>query len=340
MKGSVTPLISVVMGSFNSSEFIREAIESILNQTITDFEFIIIDDCSTDDTINIIKSYNDPRIILVQNEENKGLGYGLNIGVSMSRGKYIARMDADDVSMPDRFEKQLSYLKNHADTLLVGSYVKLIGLSSLYGRIFYGTIGKKQIDIKRIRVSTLIGAAFYHPTVMFNGDLLRRKGYNYSPSFSKAQDYELWSRVVWDNEVANIPEPLLCYRRTKGQATVACRCEQLNNSEIIFSRIFKDILKIDYNSNQIQLYRKFISAGNFSVEAFPELWSLMMGLNSRVHQLGNLFDEEYYHSFFDLRLIDYCRHNLKISDRLSFYLRHSLVRKRKLLRIVRLYLDF
>jgi len=122
------PLISVVMPVYNTEKFVAEAIESILAQTFTDFEIIIIDDCSTDKSWQIIQDFSekDQRIVTIQNSENQGLARSLNKGLKIAKGQFIARMDADDISMPQRFEIQLDFLKNHPDVGVVGSTVKFI----------------------------------------------------------------------------------------------------------------------------------------------------------------------------------------------------------------------
>ena len=122
------PLISVVMSVYNGDQFLAEAIESILHQSWRDFEFIIVDDASRDTTSQILEQYQkqDDRIHLLRNEVNSGLGCSLQKGVEAARGRFIARMDADDISLPDRFEKQLNYLINHSEIKILGSGLLLI----------------------------------------------------------------------------------------------------------------------------------------------------------------------------------------------------------------------
>ena len=112
--------ISVVMAVYNGEKYLRSAIDSILSQTYIDFEFIIIDDCSTDNTANILESYTDSRIQIIRNEKNLRLPASLNKGLKIAKGKYIARMDADDIAMPDRFEKQVKYLEAHQEVAVIG----------------------------------------------------------------------------------------------------------------------------------------------------------------------------------------------------------------------------
>ena len=122
-----SPQISVVMPAYNAEKYITEAIDSILFQTFKDFEFIIINDASTDSTKDIIESYKDPRIKLVNNEQNKGVAKSLNIGISVACGKYIARMDADDIALPERFQKQFDFMEQHPNIDVCGSWAKKTG---------------------------------------------------------------------------------------------------------------------------------------------------------------------------------------------------------------------
>ena len=120
-------LISVIMCLYNTKEkYLREAIESVLNQTYSGFEFIIIDDGSTNDSISVIESYQDKRIILVR-KEHSGIPKSLNIGLDLAHGEYVARMDSDDVCLPDRFEKQIYYLREHPNCIVCGTYAEFIG---------------------------------------------------------------------------------------------------------------------------------------------------------------------------------------------------------------------
>ena len=145
------PLISVVMSVYNGEKYLKRSIDSILNQTFKDFEFIIINDGSTDKSLEIIKSYDDDRIVLID-QENKGLTKSLNIGIKTASGKYIARQDADDVSLPDRLKKQVDFLEVREDVVLLGCRAyEVIGEKRILSRYFEENelkeIGKKLIHL-------------------------------------------------------------------------------------------------------------------------------------------------------------------------------------------------
>ncbi len=204
---SNTPKISVVMPAYNAERFIKQAIESILAQTFTDFEFIIINDGSKDATEGIIKSFLDPRIVYIENPENRGLSYSFNHGIRAARGKYIARMDADDVSLPVRFKTQFDFLETHPDISILGSSMIEIDEN-----------GRRKIFLRRepthlgIKWSSLFSTPMYHPTIMARTEVLREHQYN--EELSNSEDYELWSRLLFKTHVrfANIVRPLFYYR--------------------------------------------------------------------------------------------------------------------------------
>ena len=197
-------MISVVMPNYNGEKFIAQAIESILNQTYKDFEFIIIDDCSTDNSWNIIQEYarKDKRIRAYRNEKNLGVSGTLNYGLSHVTGEFIARMDSDDISSKLRFEKQVKKLEEGFD--VVGSDIKIINSSSkIIGSRVY------RDDISNVIV---IESPLAHPSVMFRASLIKDLGV-YSSSFKVSQDYDLWLRFYsYGAKFHIIHEPLLRYR--------------------------------------------------------------------------------------------------------------------------------
>lgn len=212
----MSPKVTVVMSVYNEAEYISTAIESILKQTFEDFEFQIIDDGSTDRTPEIIKHYaeQDDRIKYLVNDINKGLPASLNKGIERASGKYIARMDADDVSLPNRFEKQVRYLDSKPDAHVVGSYTYLIGLDGEFiGEQSYPRGGR---SVDRLKQQ---GPGVVHPSVMMKKASLHQVG-GYREPFTYAQDLDLWIRMADEfgsSFLQIIPEPLLKYRVTPGQ---------------------------------------------------------------------------------------------------------------------------
>ncbi|QQS26905.1 glycosyltransferase [bacterium] len=243
---SKPPLVSVVMSVYNGEKYLREAIDSILNQIFTDFEFIIINDGSTDDTLKIIKDYKDPRIVLIS-RKNKGLVASLNEGIKKARGKYIARMDADDISLPERFEKQVEYLEGHPEIDLVASQIQT----------FYNNrdelIVYKPITSYEIYYLLGAGSIIAHPSVIMRKNAVKKTGL-YKQAMWPAEDYDLWSRIVNKSNAHNLPEVLLRYRINSQGISDTNKELQNQQTVIISGKIRKDIIGL----NRLSLYIKLL----------------------------------------------------------------------------------
>ncbi|HEY9195650.1 MAG TPA: glycosyltransferase family 2 protein [Mucilaginibacter sp.] len=217
------PLVSIIMPVYNCASFLGDAIQSMLNQTFGDFELIIIDDASTDATVNIINSYRDQRITLVKKESNTGLIASLNIGLTAARGEYIARMDGDDISHPQRLEKQVSFMEANTHVVLCGSWYQLAGTNQVV---------ELPVSHEAIKIALLDYCSFAHPTVMLRRQFFIDNNLQYDNAFVAAEDYELWTRVIRIGTTANIPEPLLYYRRHDNQVTATNQPRQVANSNL------------------------------------------------------------------------------------------------------------
>jgi len=189
------PIISVVMPVFNADGFVAKAIESVLNQTFDDFELIIIDNNSTDNSVNIIRSFHDPRIIIICNEKNFGIGASLNIGIKRARGKYIARMDADDVSYPNRLMNQIRFLQKNRDVSVLGSCASLFDEKGrIWGRI--SPIAKPKLK------DWLWGSQVIHASVLMKTKDVKSVG-GYDCKANRFEDYDLWLRMIKNGYVIN-----------------------------------------------------------------------------------------------------------------------------------------
>jgi len=198
-------LLSVVMSVYNGELYLREAIDSVLNQTFNDFEFIIINDGSTDKSIDIINSYTDRRIVII-NQKNTGLSKALNNGIAIAKGEYIARMDADDICMPNRFEKQIGFLDSHPEYVIVGSNAMLIDMNGEF--LFTSKLSLESSSIKK----TLPVSSFFHSSVMFRKEVFYKCGGYFEKIKQDIEDRILWSEMARFGELKNIEEPLIKYR--------------------------------------------------------------------------------------------------------------------------------
>ena len=205
------PVISVIMGVYNGERFLREAMDSILNQTYKNFEFIICNDCSTDGSGEILRQYaqRDQRIVLLENPTNLGLAATLNKCLSEAKGTFLARMDCDDRALPQRFEVQLKWLQDHPDVCALGTAVEYIDDN---GRVF-GRSLKKSFKCYGLEHAVL-GSVVVHPSVMMRtAAVVAVGGYSVNPLTTRAEDYDLWCKLCENGgRIANTSEVLFQYR--------------------------------------------------------------------------------------------------------------------------------
>lgn len=248
------PLVSVLMSNYNTNEqYLREAIESILNQTLTDFEFIIIDDASTDGSLKVIESYlYDKRVKIIENKINLGLAKSLNKGLSIAKGDYIARADSDDIYYPERLEKQVHWMQNHPDYIVCGTWAEMFGEKS--------GVYKKQIsNQEKYRIQLLFGnnPAIIHPSAMFNSLLLYKYHLRYNSDYRYAQDYCMWVECSKHSQLHIFEEVLIKYRVHSDRVSSSKASEQKKYSRLIIENQLKmlhiqiDDYLFDIHSNLI-----------------------------------------------------------------------------------------
>jgi glycosyltransferase involved in cell wall biosynthesis len=244
------PLVSVLMPVYNSENYVEEAIKSILTQSYSNFEFIIIDDASTDNSVQIIRSLRDERIKLITKPQNTGYTVSLNMGLAICKGKYIARMDSDDISLPLRLEKQVALMESSPEIGICGTWVETIG--TITGRIKrYATIHAE------IKTRMLINSHFVHPAVMIRKSVLDQYNLQYDSSFEPAEDYALWVRIGSYASFANIPEVLLKYRIHEKQVSRAFSEKQMEKCNSI-RRLQITRLGIEPTADEWQLHLDLI----------------------------------------------------------------------------------
>ncbi len=213
------PAISVVMAVYNGADVVAGAIDSILSQNFTDFEFIIVDDGSEDETPAILKSYaqKDPRIVVVT-QVNQGLTRSLNNGAAMARGRYIARQDADDVSYPHRFAAQMEWMARDPELVLIGGCSDDVHDDGMKSRWTYH-------DDRQIQDVVFVKTPFPHSTALFRADAFRAAG-GYDVSFKTAQDMDLWMRLAAHGRLAMVKDPILLRRVSGGSISAKRRWRQ------------------------------------------------------------------------------------------------------------------
>ena len=250
-----SPKISVLMSVYNGEPFLCKAIESVLNQTFGDFEFIIFDDKSLDASASIVRNYGDDRILFIENEENVGLTKNLCTGMAMAKGEYIARMDADDVCLPQRLERQVQFLDEHPEISVLGSAV-----------YFFDNTGKEILGLQpteheEIKCELLYQFTMLHPSVMMRRGDCARHGLNYNPHFVYSQDFDLWVRSVRKLRFANLREPLIKMREHEMKLSRKVSPTQRGFSDEIRKRQL-DELEVAYTDEELEAFHN-VGSGIF-----------------------------------------------------------------------------
>lgn len=205
----MNPLVSILLPAYNCEKYIRKTIDSLLNQTYTNFELLLINDGSTDGTSAIIDGYTDIRIQHIHNNGNKGLIYTLNRGLELAKGKYIARIDADDVCLPTRLEKQVDWLEKNSTTAIVAT--QIIFINELDEPTGNWPLDMQCITATKIKKAMLWQSCIAHPSVLMRSEIIKQ--YHYSTKQKHSEDYDLWLQVLSDgNVIEKVPEQLLKYR--------------------------------------------------------------------------------------------------------------------------------
>lgn len=271
MRESV-PLVSILMPVYNTASFLKEAMDSILSQTFTDFELIVLNDCSPDNAEEILDIYDDPRIVRYKGEKNVGLSNVLNVGIDMAQGKYIARMDSDDLSLPKRLEVQVNFLETHPNIDLVSVGMQLFGARE--------EVWIRERNPEKVKVTALFFSPVLHASSLWRKESFERHRLRFRQEMVPAEDYDLWTRALLAGlQLANLPDILYKYRIRTEQAT-----SQTN--------------KIHTKTREVQrnyLHAALPSLSRKNIEVFPyKLWPVF---------IANLKDRFFNHKLLLQRLI-------------------------------------
>ena len=261
------PFVSILMPVYNTAPYLKEAVDSILLQSFADFELIVLNDCSPDNAEEILDAYDDPRIVRYNGEKNVGLSNVLNLGVDMARGKYIARMDSDDLSQPRRLEVQVNFLEIHPDIDLVSVGMQLFGARD--------EVWVRERNPDKVKVNALLFSPVLHASSVWRKESLEKHSLRFRQEMVPAEDYDLWTRALLAGlRLTNLPDILYKYRIRSEQAT-------------------SQTDKITEKTREVQrnyLHAALPSLSEKNIEAFPQkLWPIL---------IANLKDR-----FFDNKLL-------------------------------------
>ncbi len=282
------PLVSVVMSVYNGERYLRESVDSILIQTFNDFEFIIINDGSTDSTSAILDTYKDNRIILL-NQKNAGLTKSLNKGISIAKGKYIARQDADDISKPERFEKEVSFMEENPHVGLLSCWFEFIDETGQVRRqarlpVEDGLLRERLIEINQ----------FSHPGAMIRKEILTHTGL-YREYFKYAQDYDLWLRISEKSEISNLPDFLVQYRESAAA---------ISSKLILLQSRYAGVAR------EMALQRRSRGMDDIQREGSPKLTATKDLSTQLKSKLVNFYESSRNQSLTDRKYLQYIKHTI------------------------------
>ena len=318
------PLVTVLMPVYNGEAYLREAIQSILDQTYKNFIFLIINDGSTDKTEEIIMSFDDNRIQYIKNSENLRLVKTLNKGLSLIKTKYVARMDADDISLPERLERQVDFMEEYSDVGLSGTWCRTIGESE-ESVIHYET----QHDL--ICFKQLFQIQIVHPSCMIRMEVLNKMDKLFDESFIHAEDYELFTRMSHYTKLGNIPYVLHLYRKHSNAVSVVFKDIQQTNTRIIKQRELAyfgvnatEQLVDDFTALNYQDYSHIVSSPN----NIKDMLETMLKSNA----VSQVYDRSIFSEALQRLWFSYC-YELRLP--LSVYKNSFLFRKISLSRFLK-----
>lgn len=276
------PLVSVIMPVYNGGDFLELTIRSILLQEFRDFEFIIVNDGSTDNTEEVAFSFSDERIRYVKNESNRGLIYSLNLAVGKAVGKYIARIDADDIAVQSRLQIQVDFLEKHPDIAFCGTFYRIIGRA---GNVT-GSVELPVMDLD-IRTYLLFGNCFCHSSIMIRTKVMQE--HLYSQDYNLCEDYDLWFRVMHHQRVANIPSFQTLYRVHGENISTRKREEMLRCVKAIHSRALH-FLNIPFSEEELILHNAILGFDHVRCMQYgkADVYAWLAKFSSHISRNGNI----------------------------------------------------
>lgn len=311
--------VSVIVPIYNCEQFIGEAVSSVLSQTYEDFELLIIDDCSTDNSLKIVKDFVDSRIIIIQKEKNTGYTDSLNYGISIANGEYIARMDGDDICLPKRFEKQVAFLDNNPSVILCGTSIQIIGSNKIIRH------PSKHEDIV---IKLCFGNSFCHPSVMGRKEMFLENMYD--KNFEPAEDYELWTRLAAKEELANLDEVLLFYRVHKNQISNTQANIQFEKTFDCKLRMFSKFNPyVNFTDSQIKIALGMHKPNTLSDCEIGLDWIKYLLFKN---QISNIFEKDKFKKRLYKFKIDFLRsyfskNNILRVDSFIFFFKHTSIKE-------------
>jgi glycosyltransferase involved in cell wall biosynthesis len=250
----MAPRVSVILTAYNAAPHVSGAIHSLLRQTFTDLEIVVVDDYSTDNTHRLVAGIDDPRLVILHHEVNEGPFVAANRGLEVARGSFIARLDADDRARPERLARELAWLDAHPDVGIIGTAYEVIDET---GRP-QGVRRMPTTDLE-IRWQSLLLSPFLHSSVMIRRDLLRKHHLVYDPDLRMGGDYELWSRLLPHTHARNLEEPLTEFRIWSGSISSTARpAQRAIHDEVAFRTVSTELPDLQLGQEEVAALRQLV----------------------------------------------------------------------------------
>jgi glycosyltransferase involved in cell wall biosynthesis len=239
------PLLSVLLPNYNNGPYLKECLDSLFNQTFTDFKIFFVDDCSTDNSVEIAESYKSDKLVIIRKDKNSGIVDALNAGLEHTRSKYFVRMDGDDISRPDRFEKLVSFMENNPSIDICTSNIQTFGLVS--------EITRFEKDVQQNKANLIFCHTIGHPSSIFRTRVLTDNGIRYKNDFWRMEDYQLFYRLKNLANCTCLDEELYLYRRGEYNVNEEIKQKKVGEFRRFYAGIF-DELKFNYSENDMLLH--------------------------------------------------------------------------------------
>ncbi|MBN2857345.1 MAG: glycosyltransferase family 2 protein [Candidatus Delongbacteria bacterium] len=318
-----TPEISVIMSVYNAEPFLAEAIESILGQSFSDFEFIITNDASTDGSLEILSNYSkkDDRIILLRNLENRGLAANLNRMIEIAEGKYIARMDADDISLPERLQKQYDFMENNPGIGVSGAQIIPFGSKKF-------KMDPAPVTHEEIKASLFFTNPMMHPTVMFRKSVLEETSARYDENLRTSQDLDLWFSLIRKTKFANCSEPMLRYRIEGSGASFIANYAGNSKAELLSRILKKGILSSFPEFTKLNL-NVLCNLSNGFAKSVTDLDSTNNVIEEiiKLNAQKKIFNDKYFMYFLSKQFFRFCTNSTHLGIKVFAYYKSSPYRK-------------
>ncbi|WP_347862857.1 glycosyltransferase family A protein [Salimicrobium sp. PL1-032A] len=282
------PLVTVFIPMYNAEAHIRKTLDSILNQTYTNLEVLIVDDGSSDRSVEIVGNYTDDRIRLIRNDGNKGIPFTRNVGLTHAKGKYLAIMDADDESFPERIDKQVAYMEIRPDIDVTGSYYEKTGGGSSH------TVKAEHILWQEIRIQVLFSNRFCNSTALIRMDTVKEHGLTYNEDYYIAQDYEFWAQLSKVGRIEILPEVLVEYHTGHSNVTNYSLSKKMHERKTLIDGIHRDLLDhygFGLTKEEVDVFNNFFFLNVVTV--FDEAYvSRIKAVLKKLLDTNEVFDRE------------------------------------------------